>query len=256
MALEYSTALRNFLQCFGSKKQALTGGVFDIYSGDAPASPDDAATGTKLCRVTLSSGAWTSEVLASGTVTLSGSAGSVTALTVNSVSVMTNTVTYTTDLTTTAALLATEINSTISSPRYMASSSGAVVTIKAMPGTGTGPNTYVVSTTAGGGLSAVDVNLSGGVASINGLTFGNSVLGVLQDTGTWSGVILASGTAGYFRITGSRADAGGADAAPWVQIRMQGTCGTTSGADYNMGNTSMVVGRTHTIDSWVETLSE
>jgi len=232
-------------------------GVFDIYSGDPPASPDNAATGTKLLRVTLSSGGFTAEVLSFGTVTLSGSGGQVDQISVNSVNLLAAAVVYNTDLTTTAALVAAAINANWTFPiKYMASSSGAVITIKALPGSGTGPNGYVVVTTVSGGtLAKVDVNFSGGVAPVNGLTFGGVSNGAIEKTGVWSGVVLATGIAGYFRQTGSRVDDGLADASPWNKIRMQGTCGT-SGADYNMQTTSLVLGATHTMETWIETLQE
>jgi hypothetical protein len=258
MALEYSTAFRNFIQCFGSKKQALWGGVMDIYDGSGviPTSPDLAATGEKLCRVTLASGAWVSEVLSSGTVTLSGSGGQVDSITVNSVELLSAAVVWDTDLATTAAAVAAEINAAWSNPKYMASSSGAVVTIQALPTTGTGPNGFVVvSTCSGGTLAGADVNLASGVAQVNGFTFGAPTAGAFSRRGVMSGVNLATGYAAYFRFTGSRVDAGGADASPWNLIRIQGTCGT-SGADYNMDTTYLVLGATHTIDTWTETLAE
>lgn len=255
MAIKYSTALRNFLQGFGSKKQALTGGVFRIYSGSAPTSADSAVTGDLLVQVTLGGAGWTSEVLSSGTVTLTGGAsGSVDTITVNSVSILPAAVSYNTSLTQTATDVVTAINKGISSPRYMASSSGAVITIKAMPGTGIGPNTYEVASTVTT-ITKTDVNLSGGVAQVNGLTYDNAPLGVLTKTGTWSGTVLVTGTAGYFVMTGSRVDGAGSDSSPWNLIRLMGTCGT-SGADYNMATTSLTLGATHTIDTWIETLSE
>lgn len=260
MTLEYSTALRDFLQGFGSKKQALMNGVFDIYSMAAPASPNDSVgTAVKLVRVTLASGAWTPEVLSMGTVTFTGSGGSVTALTVNSISVISAAVAYVDSLTNLAAAVAANINAYWSNPKYFAYSSGAVLYIRALPGTGTGPNGYaVVTTVSGGTLGKTDVNLgtgAAGVAPVNGLTYGAPTLGNLPKVGVFSGVVLANGSAGFFRITGSVADNGGADVSPWNQIRLQGTCGT-SGADYNMQTTSLIIGATHTIDGWDEILSE
>jgi hypothetical protein len=260
MAIEYSTALRNFLQNHGSKKQALEGGVFEIFSGAAPASPNDAASGTRLLRVTLASGGLTAEVLSEGTITLTGTSGTCTNVTVDSVSILDSTVTFDTDLTTTATALALAINaSKHTRERYFAFSSGAVVTVQALPGTGTTPNGFILdSTMVGGDLAGADVNLgtaAAGVANVNGLTFSGSVTGALSKAGVWSGVVLATGTAGYFRMTGSVADDWLVDAAPWTRIRLQGTCGT-SGADYNMNTTSLTQSATHTMDSWVETLNE
>jgi hypothetical protein len=261
MALEYSRAFRNFIQGYGSKRQALEGGVIDIWdgSGVVPASPNDAATGVKLVRCTLASGAWTSEVLSMGTITLTGVAGTCTDVTVDSISILDATVTFDTDLTTTATALALAINNTPHvRERYFAYSSGAVVYVRALHGSGTTPNGFALVSTTAGGLTGTDVNLgtgASGVASVNGFSYDAPVNGVFARDGVMSGVVLATGYAAYFRIIGSVVDGGGADAAPWNQIRIQGTCGT-SGADYNMDTTYLIVGATHTIDTWTETLAE
>jgi hypothetical protein len=62
MALKLSTGLVNATMAEKSFKAALEGtgaaGFFiDIYSGARPASPNDAATGTKLARITAAAGA-------------------------------------------------------------------------------------------------------------------------------------------------------------------------------------------------------
>ena len=62
MALKLSTGLVNATMADKSFKAALEGtgaaGFFiDIYSGARPASPNDAATGTKLARITAAAGA-------------------------------------------------------------------------------------------------------------------------------------------------------------------------------------------------------
>lgn len=261
MALEYSRAFRNFIQGYGSKRQALEGGVIDIWdnSGVVPESPDDAATGVKLVRCTLASGAWTSEVLAVGTVTLdSGGGGSVDTVTVDSISILDAVVPYDTSLTVTATALALAINnSSHSRERYFAYSSGTTVYIRALHGSGTTPNGFTVASTSTT-ISTTDVNIGTGVtgvASVNGFTYNGPVNGAFARDDIMSGVVLATGYAAYFRIIGSVVDAGGADAAPWNQIRIQGTCGT-SGADYNMDTTYLIVDATHTIDTWIETLAE
>jgi len=57
MALKCSTGLRNFLTGEGSFRKAFEDAVLKIYSGVAPASPDDAETGVLLVKITKSSGA-------------------------------------------------------------------------------------------------------------------------------------------------------------------------------------------------------
>lgn len=250
MALKFSTGLRNFLQRDGSLKRALHGGALKIYSGSAPADADAAVTGTLLATVSLASGVLTREVLATGTCTLSGAAGQVDSITVDGKHILNQVIPFNASLTQTAADVAAAINKNLSNPEYTASSSGAIVTISALPNTGTQPNTYVVAATCSGGLSSVDVNLASGVASVNGLTFDTVVSGKLSKTGTWSGVVANTGTAGYFRYEGPVTDAGGSST---TIPRIQGTCGT-SGADYNMSSTSLTAAATHTVDQFDLTL--
>lgn len=86
-------------------------------------------------------------VFATGTVTLTGGAsGSVDAITVNGVNVMSGSVAFNTSLTQTAADVVTNINAHTSTPDYTATSNGAVITISATVA-GYGPNGYVVAVT-------------------------------------------------------------------------------------------------------------
>jgi hypothetical protein len=62
---------------------------------------------------------------------------------------------------------------------------------------------------------------------------------------TWSGEVQVSGVAGYFRIVQPEDD--GTDSN--TQIRLQGDI-STSGAELNMANTSLVAAETHTVDSY------
>lgn len=57
MSLKLSTGLRNKLMDTGSLKATMALGFLDIYSGAAPADADAAATGVKLCRISVSAGA-------------------------------------------------------------------------------------------------------------------------------------------------------------------------------------------------------
>lgn len=249
MAIRQSTGLMDFLAQHGSYKKAFEGGKLKIYTGTQPASADSPMTGTLLCTVTLASGARTEEVCSCGTVELTGGAsGNVSSIKVNDVEVLGATITYTTSLTVTAALIAAQINAYQSVPKYRATSSGAVITIKAMPGTGTGPNSYVVATTAstitktdtafGAGGAAV-----AGVAGVNGLTFGTISGGILsKSSAAWSGVNAATGTAGCFRLESTEADANGTST---TAIRLDGSVGT-SGSDLNLSSTSLTSGATHT----------
>jgi hypothetical protein len=112
---------------------------------------------TELSRFTLDASANSSivtdrtpvNVAATATVTLTGgAAGSVDSITVNSVNIMSGAVSFTTDLSTTAAAVASNINSHTSSPEYTATAVGAVITISAASAAGSDPNGYAVAVTS------------------------------------------------------------------------------------------------------------
>lgn len=253
MALRLSTAIRNFCLAGGSVKEALTGGQILIYSGAQPATADAAPTGTLLATITASSGSLTNEVLATGTMTLSGSSGSVNTVTVNSVGILDASVPFNSTLTQTAADLAAAINNSESSPEYTATSSGAVVTIIAKRGSGAAPNTFTVAGTLTT-MTATYAAMSGGVTAVNGLKMGYASGGILPKLASqaWSGVAGATGTAGWFRFVGSVADSGALDSTE-SQYRMDGAI-STSGAQLNMSSTAITSGATQTISSFPITL--
>jgi len=256
MAIRQSTGLRNFIAQQGSYKKALEGGVLKIYTGSQPASADSAVAGTLLCTCTLASGARTDEIRSCGTVTLAGTGGSVTALVVDAIEILGATIAFTSDLTTTAALIAAQINSYQSVPKYEATSAAAVITIKAMPGTGTGPNGKDVTTTLTG-MTVTDANMgaggaaAAGVAGVNGLPLGQVVAGVLSKAaGVWSGTNAAGGTAGCFRLCGTEVDANGTST---TLLRLDGAI-ATSGSDLNVASTTLTLGATFTVDQFDVTI--
>lgn len=253
MALRISTALRNFLLQHGSLKNGLQNGKIMLYTGSQPATADTAPSGTLLCTYTSNGGTHTAEVLATGTVTLTGgAAGSVDTITVDGISILPAAVPFNTSLTQTAADVAAAINLGVSSPEYTATSSGAVITISAMRGSGTAPNGFVVVSGATT-ITTADVNLSGGVAAANGLEFDNAASGSItkKSTQTWSGVAAASGTAGWFRFVGSVADSLATDSTA-TQVRLDGAV-STSGQQLNLSSTTITAGATQTISSFTVT---
>ncbi|MCK0507897.1 hypothetical protein [Aromatoleum anaerobium] len=255
MTLRYSTAARNHILQHGSLKKAFQNGKILIYSGAQPASADSAPTGTLLCTITRNSGAHTAEVLATGTVTLTGGAsGSVDTVTVDGINIMSEgAVAYDTSLTVTAAAVAAAINRSESSPEYTATSSGAVVTISAARGSGAAPNTFAVSATLTT-ITASYGNMAGGVTALNGLQFDVATAGTItKKVGeVWSGTNVATGTAGWYRFVGAVADSGVADSSE-TEIREDGAI-ATSGAQLNMSSTTLTSGATTTIDTWSRSL--
>src|SRR5258707_9960693 len=111
MTARYSTGLRNFIAKQGSFDDAMRNGIIEIYSGAQPASADAAPPGTLLCTISANSGGVTSEVLATGTLTLTGgAAGSVNTVTVNSIDILGGVVPFNATLAQTAADVASQIN--------------------------------------------------------------------------------------------------------------------------------------------------
>jgi len=259
MSLSFSTGLRTFTAAYGSYKQALQGGKMRLYSGSVPATADAALVSgyTLLNQITLASGALTEEVCAAGSVTVAGSSGTVTSITVDGKEILGVTCAYVDSPANLATLIANTINAyaPILGAEYIATTSSAKVIITALPGSGTSANGLVVSTTVTGSVTKTDVNMGtevAGVSGVNGITYGGATAGVLaKGTGIWSGTNLATGTATYFRICGSVADGG---ALSTSLIRIQGTCGI-SGSDYVMSSTTLTLGYTHTVDGFSLTVS-
>lgn len=251
MATRISKGLRNFLNAGGSAREAFNGGKITFYQGPQPTTADDAVQGTPLVPFTKASGAYTSEVQAQGKVTFSGTVagGTCTGITVNGIQIMGATFTDATGVLADFAVgVAAIINRNMKNHDYLASAALGVVTLTAKPGLGTLVNTHAVVSTVTT-ISKADVNIGSqttGVDSVNGLTWDVSAAGTMvkNPTETWSGVAIADGTAGWFRITGAVADPGSADGSE-VYMRLDGSI-AVSGAQLN-GATAIVNGATETI---------
>lgn len=99
----------------------------------------------------------TTNVTSVGSVTIDGLSGSVDSITVNGVEIMGSPELFDTDLPTTANNIAGNINSFITSPDYVAVSSGATITITSLVG---GGGFAVVSTATT--ITTVDVDMVAG----------------------------------------------------------------------------------------------
>lgn len=241
--LKASKALRNGMLAYGTFRQVMSDCVLEVYSGSQPATAESAPTGTLLCTYTENGGAFTNEVRATGTITLSGVAGSVNSITVAGIQVLGAVIPFTTDLTTTAALVAEQINDYHDHKLVTASSSGAVITLTAQRGFGASVNNIDVTTTTTT-LGAVDVDLGDavlGVTAVNGLNWDVTAAGVISKDSTeiWEGVAVATGTAGWFRFKAATVDSGALDSLEAFP-RLDGAVATT-GAELNLGNTSFVI---------------
>jgi hypothetical protein len=254
MTARFSTGFRNAINKEGGIDSSLRNGSITIYSGTQPATADAAATGSPLCILTNNSGALTYEVQSSGNITLTGGAGgAVNTLTVNGVDILGAAVPFNSTLNQTALDVASQINRYKSEPDYIATASGAVVTILALPGKGTLPNGFTVAATTTT-LTATTGNMAGGVAPVNGLLFDQSIAGVLSKLATqvWSGANGATGSAGWCRFHGSVTDPDTLDSTGQY-IRIDGAV-ATSGAEMNFNSVAFVAGATTTLSNWSMTI--
>lgn len=107
------------------------------------------------------------EVLASGTITITGGTASagvnkVTSITVNGVDILGAAVDWVTSNSVTAVAVQTQINSYTSSPEYAITVVGAILTIKPLAGTGASVNGFVIVVNVAGDVTA---STSGSLAS-------------------------------------------------------------------------------------------
>lgn len=248
MTVRLSTGLANamaqglgfagaFHRCYGK-----------VFSGAQPTSADAAETGTLLGVLTKASGTLTKETRASATLTVTGTSGTLTAVTVGTLPIVSDPgeVTYTTSTTVTAALIADAINR---SGVAEASSASNVVTVKPRPGFGAAWNGLALAAT---GITCTGSNFASGVASANALMFGQPSAGVIAKPSDqiWSFSGLAVGTAGWMRFYSSdTADSGALlTGAPWYS-RLDGSCGVGTG-DFRLSSTSITVGLPVTMDTF------
>ena len=257
MTIRQSTGLRNHLLSGGSFRSAFNGGSLEIYSGAQPASADTAPSGTKLVTISSASGALTAEVKATGTAVLAGTVGTVTALKIDGEDIMGATATFVDTLTNLAIAVRDIINRNPRNLRFVASASSATVTITARPGIGANLNAIgVLATTGAGGITSTDTdvgNVVAGVTQVNGLQFESASAGSITKLAsqTWSGVIAATGTAGWFRLKGPVADADATDASE-VVLRLDGSV-AVSGGDLNLTSTALVLSATETVTTFTPT---
>lgn len=95
------------------------------------------------------------------------------------------------------------------------------------------------------GTKLARITVASGALSTAGLTFGTAGSGILpKSADVFSGVVLAAGVAGWFRLYGTGGTSGSSDS----ERRMDGNVGV-SGSDLVLSNTSLAVGATVTIDS-------
>jgi len=249
MALKLSTGFRNYLMAGGSLRQAFEDALLNIYSGVAPDSCDSPPSGVLLNTVTKGSGAVAASARSTRQVGLITIGSDVLAqtfiinVTVDGVgpTSYTFTVTASEDSIAKVALKVAQMLNDI--PQLCAIASGS------------DGNIFVASEFAGlsftiangGGTGTISALTSSVVAAslVNTLKFGAPSAGVEgKNSDIWSGVNVADGTAGYFRMVTTR-DTGLLSTSDY---RIQGNI-STSGAELNLSNINFANGATETIDS-------
>lgn len=136
------------------------------------------------------------EVRAAGAFTIYGGSASagvnkISSVTVNGVTITSAAVDFGASNEVTAQALADNINAFSSSPDYQAEVNGATVTILAAPGTGAGPNGFVVQATVAGNviMATGSFNITGGSAGA-----GNQVTSVIVNGTTITTAAVLWGT--------------------------------------------------------------
>jgi hypothetical protein len=256
MTLRISTGVRNRLAQGLGFGAIFNRGSLAIYSGPQPASGDAAKTGTLLGLITESAGTLTQETRATGTIVITGAtSGSINTVTVGTFNIIPDGAVSAVagDTAATASALADAINR---NGIFEASVSASTVTISAKYGVGAAWNGLALTAT----LTTVTATYGGGtvasgVAPVNGLILGQPAAGVIAKLSTqvWSMAGLAIGTAGWFRLYGSEADAGAIVSGAPYYPRLDGSV-AVSGADLNLSNISITVGAPVSIDTFSFTI--
>lgn len=261
MAQRKSTGLVNFMADSGSARTALANSRIDVYTGTQPASADDAISGTLLVTLTKGGGSFTAETLPQWKFTISGASGSIDSVKIGGVECLFAAVSFTTDLATTAAAVAANITAHFGFPDYRATSDGVSAVIITGPvGSGATLNGLSVVVTATtltvvyNDTGATGAVFTSGVTCVNGCNFQfPATAGVLtKETTDWSGVAVATGTAGWFRIYSDASDTKGASTS---FKRLDGAI-STSGAELNLSSTAVTSGGTFSINAGTFTVSK
>ena len=249
MTIRISEGLANMIAQGIGFARALHRGYIDVRSGAQPANADAAMTGTQLGIITVSSLALTKETRASATLEVTGGSGTLTGVSIGTLPIVVDPglVVWATSTTVTAALIRDAINR---SGIARATSSGAVVTVKAPPGVGTSWNGLAL---AAAGITCTGSNFASGVAGVNGLYLDQPAAGVIAKPAgvVWSCVGLAPGTAGWFRYFSSDTnDSGGllTTLTEPLYARLDGSCGVGS-QDLQLSSLTFSLGSPHTVDS-------
>ena len=153
------------------------------------------------------------EVLATGTVTITGGTSNpgvnmMTSITVDGVDIMGAAVDWGTSNSATATAIAAQITSNVSVPNYTATVNGPVITISAAAGSGASPNGFVIVTNEGGDLTSThSATMTGGVSAVSAV----AQVYTAQITGTFESAdqfTITINTTEDYTITGAASGTG------------------------------------------------
>lgn len=264
MALRFSTGCRNAIAGGSGWREALMDGRLYVYSGTQPTDADQDVAGTLLATFTLSGGTYTAPVRSQASITLSGASGSLDTVKVGGAgyNLLSAAVSFDSDLTTTAAVVAANINARQNPLNITATSSAAVVTLSLpywLGASGDGLTIAATATTLGasvnGGTSAAfggTGSPSAGTTAINGLNFQHpAASGVLsKETTVWQATASSAGTAGWFRFVAGGSSVSGIST---TDVRFDGSI-ATSGGDINIASTAIALSSVQTINTFTITI--
>ena len=242
---KYSTGIRNAVLSSDDLRTLVKNGKLLIYSGSQPTDADSAVSGTLLCSITQAGGTpWDDELRSAGSIVFTtwDTGDTITSVTVATVEILGSTLAYTDYATKIliAAATATAINKY--NPLGIKAVSDGIDKVTLYAPYGVSPVTWAVASTEAGGASVTDEAFNttvAGDAPANGLQYDLAASGAIAQSGVWSGVVSTAGTAGWFRIVGSEADAGGASV---VLPRIDGTITSTGGGgDITLTSTALAL---------------
>lgn len=245
MAFKLSTALQNWMLDFSSLRKAFENAVIKIYSGTAPTYANDAATGVLLCTISKASGTVSLDEEGTNKITQVTVTAPNTSTTVSlgGVAFNVNALSATLSVINTAIALAEKINDTSYDCVAVASGTDGILYVMSRIDGETFATVGTLNTSVSDKIAAVDSD------TLSFLSL--AVAGVLsKNADTWSGVNVATGTAGYFRMVTS-GDTG--VLVTTTEKRLQGNI-STSGAEMNLSNLNLTLGATLTVDSFTITL--
>jgi hypothetical protein len=241
MAVKQSTGFRNARLSGDSVRKIFADAKVETYSGTAPASADDAATGTKLIIFTKASGPLSAgEVSTAKEAThliTSHAVGETFSLVING-----TTYTYLVPAEDATAIeIAARLAALVDVDPAVEACAGGTATIyirSTFPGV-----TFTITKAGTGTTTLVDDAVANAIS--DGLKFLAASAGVMsKNTDVWSGVGLAEGTAGYCRMVTSSDDG----TLSTTQKRLQGNAGT-SGTEMTLTSINIHVGATNTLDT-------